>query len=227
MIGIVGTGTHPTAASLWWERTVSTKRKSTTPSIQGEGHVLHSLPKNPNWETLKNLTLCMQVNFQLCFHSLLVWGNSTGLALLRRHKRTLCCCRLAWFYNLTFPRPPKLTFWHRTILLFPFNRGYFLAMPIIAGLQFPFTHTLYHLWSGLYLVCYSRFGHLSFKALSTYSNSVPFISSVISIPLIHGLSPNNLQSLINIRDIRRVETSCQKVRELAISLREASMETFT
>lgn len=208
MIGIVGTGTHPTAASLWWERTVSTKRKSTTPSIQGEGHVLHSLPKNPNWETLKNLT-------------------STGLALLRRHKHTLCCCRLAWFYNLTFPRPPKLTFWHRTILLFPFNRGYFLAMPIIAGLQFPFTHTLYHLWSGLYLVCYSRFGHLSFKALSTYSNSVPFISSVISIPLIHGLSPNNLQSLINIRDIRRVETSCQKVRELAISLREAWMETFT
>lgn len=111
-------------------------------------------------------------------------GNRIGLAWLWRHKHTLCCCRLAWFYNLTFLRPPKPTFWHRTILLFPFSRGYFLAMPIIAGLQFPFTHTLDHLWSGPYLVCYSRFGHLSFQALSTYSNSIPFISSVISIPLI-------------------------------------------
>lgn len=40
----------------------------------------------------------------------------------------------------------------------------------------------------------------------------------------NGLSPNKLRSLINIRDIRRVETSHQKVRELAISSREEQME---
>lgn len=40
----------------------------------------------------------------------------------------------------------------------------------------------------------------------------------------NGLSPNKLRSLINIRDIRRVETSHQKVRELAISSREERME---
>lgn len=43
----------------------------------------------------------------------------------------------------------------------------------------------------------------------------------------NGLSPNKLRSLINIRDIRRVETSHQKVRELAISSREERMEIVT
>lgn len=117
MTGIVGTGAWPTAATLWWEWTnVSTKRKSTTAPTQGEGHVLHSLPKHPNWESLQDLTLCRWDTFQLRFHSLLV--QETGPALLWRHNQTFCPCCLLKFYNLTFLRPPKLTFWHRTILLF-------------------------------------------------------------------------------------------------------------